>query len=141
MARDENSHDDPTAGNGSNSQGSQEEHRMNFSELSTTQIVIIVAALLVLGGIVVYLLQRRRTVHLRTKFGPEYERTLNESGDRRRAEASLTERAERVQSFHLRPISSADRARFVENWAKVQARFVDAPAGAVAEADQLLGDV
>jgi hypothetical protein len=114
---------------------------MNFSELSTTQIVLIVAALLVLGGIVVYLLQRRRTVQLRTKFGPEYERTLTESGDRRRAEASLTERAERVQSFHLRPLSSDDRARFVEHWAKVQVRFVDAPAGAVAEADQLLGDV
>jgi len=29
----------------------------------------------------------------------------------------------------------------VESWRKVQARFVDGPAGAVMEADQLMGDV
>ena len=37
--------------------------------------------------------------------------------------------------------AAGDRARFVESWRGVQARFVDGPAGAVTEADQLLGDV
>jgi hypothetical protein len=115
---------------------------MNFQDLTPAQIAIIVAAIvIVLGAVVVLFLQRRRTERLRSRFGPEYERAVAEGGDRRRAEANLAERAERVEKFHLRPLASADRARFTETWARVQAHFVDAPAGAVAEADQLLGDV
>jgi len=115
---------------------------MNFQDLTPAQIAIIVAAIvIVLGAVVVLFLQRRRTERLRSRFGPEYERAVAEGGDRRRAEANLAERAERVEKFHLRPLASADRARFTETWSRVQAHFVDAPAGAVAEADQLLGDV
>jgi hypothetical protein len=44
--------------------------------------------------------------------------------------SGLEERTQRVEAFHIRPLSSGDRAR-----------FVDGPAGAVTEADQLLGDV
>jgi hypothetical protein len=43
--------------------------------------------------------------------------------------------------LHIRPLAPADRARFVDSWARVQARFVDSPGGAVTDADQLLGDV
>jgi len=115
---------------------------MNFQDLTPAQIAIIVLAIvIVLGAVVVLFLQRRRTERLRSRFGPEYERAVAEGGDRRRAEANLAERAERVEKFHLRPLASADRARFTETWSRVQAHFVDAPAGAVAEADQLLGDV
>jgi hypothetical protein len=35
----------------------------------------------------------------------------------------------------------APSVRFVESWRHVQARFVDGPAGAVTEADQLLSNV
>ena len=45
------------------------------------------------------------------------------------------------QEFHIHPLAAGDRARFVESWRGVQSRFVDGPAGAVTEADQLLGDV
>jgi hypothetical protein len=115
---------------------------MNLSELTSGQVAVIVACLLVLGGVLVFILQRRRTTRLRERFGTtEYERALAEGGQRRRAEARLEERAKRVESFHLRELSPTDRTRFVEAWEQVQARFVDAPAGAVAEADQLLGDV
>ena len=116
---------------------------MNFSSLTTTQEVVILAAVLIIvGGIVVFLLQRRRTTELRNRFGEaEYERAITERGDRRHAEAVLDERAKRVKSFHLRPLSSVDRTRFISAWAAVQAHFVDAPSGAVAEADRLLGDV
>ena len=58
-----------------------------------------------------------------------------------RAEAQLEKRAERVEKYHLRPLAAEDRSRFTEQWDRVQAHFVDAPAGAVAEADQLLGDI
>ena len=53
----------------------------------------------------------------------------------------LDKRAERVEGLHIRPLGPGDRARFVESWRRVQARFVDGPGGAVMEADQLLGEV
>lgn len=115
---------------------------MNLQDLTPTQVAIIIAVIvLIVGAIAVFYLQRRRSEKLRERFGPEYERSLNESGDRRRAEAQLEKRAERVEKFHLRALTPEDRERFAEQWDRVQAHFVDAPAGAVAEADQLLGDI
>ncbi|MBS1805213.1 MAG: hypothetical protein JST28_17780 [Acidobacteria bacterium] len=114
---------------------------MNLQDLTPTQIAIIVAVAVLLIGVIIAFAQRRRTEKLRSRFGPEYERSLAESGDRRRAEAQLEKRAERVQKYHLRSLAAEDRSRFTEQWDRVQAHFVDAPAGAVAEADQLLGDI
>lgn len=114
---------------------------MNFQDLTPTQIAIIVAVIVLVVGAIIVFAQRRRTEKLRSRFGPEYERSVAESGDRRRAEAQLEKRAERVEKFHLRPLAAEDRTRFTEQWDRVQAHFVDAPAGAVAEADQLLGDI
>jgi hypothetical protein len=114
----------------------------SVSNLTTGEIIAIVVIALILGGVIVYLLERRRTARLRGRFGEtEYERAVVERGDRRRAEAQLDARAKRVESFHLRALSATDRARFIAAWEQVQAHFVDAPSGAVAEADQLLGDV
>jgi hypothetical protein len=120
------------------------EEIVNISNLSTTEIVLIAALVVVLAGVVaVFLLQRkRRTAKLRTQFGgAEYARAMEQGGNRRKAEAKLEERAERVEAFHVRPLAAGDRARFVESWRGLQARFVDGPAGAVSEADRLLGDV
>jgi hypothetical protein len=114
---------------------------MNMQDLTPIQIGIIVAVIVVVLGAIVFYLQRRRTEKLRQHFGPEYDRAIAEGGDRRRAEARLEERTERVKKFHLRPLTPEDRARYSEQWDRVQAHFVDAPAGAVAEADQLLGDL
>jgi hypothetical protein len=50
-------------------------------------------------------------------------------------------RSVRVESLNIRPLAPGDRARFVESWRRIQARFVDGPGEAVTEADQLLGDV
>jgi hypothetical protein len=116
---------------------------MNLSAVSTTQIIIAIAVVVVVAGIAIWLfVRKRRTERLRTKFGgPEYARAVNEGGGRRQAEAGLDKRADRVESFHIRPLGPDDRARFVESWTRVQTRFVDSPGGAVTEADQLLGDV
>ncbi len=115
---------------------------MNLQDLTPTQIAIFIAVIvLVVGAIVTFYLQRSRTEKLRHQFGPEYDRAVADGGDRRRAEARLEERTERVKKFHLRPLMVEDRVRFTEQWERVQAHFVDAPAGAVAEADQLLGDL
>lgn len=117
---------------------------MSISAISTTGWVLIVAVVLMLvAGVAAFLSQRkRRTERLRAQFGgAEYARAVEKDGNRRHAEAGLEERAQRVEAFHVRPLAAGDRARFLKSWNEVQARFVDGPAGAVAEADQLLSDV
>lgn len=117
---------------------------MNLSAISATQIAIAVAAVVIVAaGISVwYSIRKRRTHRLRTQFGgAEYARAVKEGGSQRKAEAVLDERADRVEALHIRPLTPGDRARFVDSWGRVQARFVDGPGGAITEADQLLGDV
>ena len=117
---------------------------MNMPDLSTNQIIAIAAVVVALFVVVatIIILNRRRTERLRKQFGPEYDRTVAELGGKRgKAEDRLAERSERVQKLAIRPLSSTERARYVDEWGRVQAHFVDAPAGAVTEADQLLGDV
>jgi len=118
---------------------------MNITTLSTTELALIIGlAVIVITGIVVawVLVRKRRTGRLRTQFGgAEYDRAVKEDGSRRHAEAGLKERTQRVESLNIRPLAPGDRARFVESWSRVQARFVDGPGGAVTEADQLLRDV
>jgi len=117
---------------------------MNFSEIGPMQVLMVVAVILLLSvGIAFWAFAaKRRTQRLQAQYGSaEYNRTVRAGGSRRQAESSLEKRAERVDSLHIRPLAPEDRARFIESWARVQARFVDGPGSAVTEADQLLGDV
>jgi hypothetical protein len=88
-----------------------------------------------------FVMERRRHVQLRKRFGPEYDRTVHESGSERRAEAELEARARRVARLHIQPLSEADGVRFAEAWRALQIRFVDEPAAAIAGADRLVGEV
>lgn len=85
--------------------------------------------------------QKRRTEQLREGFGPEYERTVQETGDRRRAESELAARQKRVDRLHIRPLSGEERSRFAAAWQSTQARFVDDPGGSIGDADRLVGQV
>jgi hypothetical protein len=121
---------------------------MNITTLSTTELALVIGLIIglvviVVAGITAYLfLRKRRSERLRTQFGgSEYDRAVKEDGSRRHAEAGLKERTARVERLNIRPLAPGDRARFVESWRRVEARFVDGPGGAVTEADQLLGDV
>jgi hypothetical protein len=117
---------------------------MNITTLSTTEMISIAAlAVVLIVAIAAFLVYRkRRTNRLRAQFGgAEYARTVKQDGSRRHAEAGLEDRSQRVEGLHVRPLGAADRTRFLESWLGVQSRFLDGPAGAVAEADQLLGDV
>jgi len=116
---------------------------MNMQQLTPTQIAIIVIALVALVAIalIVWAFNRRRTQLLRAKFGPEYDRTVAAVGRQSVAEDRLAARSERVHKLVIRSLTSIERVRYIEEWSRVQAHFVDAPAGAVTEADQLLGDV
>ncbi len=100
-------------------------------------VVVIIAGLVMIAAAMA---QRRRTARLRRRFGPEYDRLVSTKGDRRRAEAELEARLNRVRSMPLRELEPADRARFAEAWRAVQARFVDDPKRVVVQADGLIGE-
>lgn len=117
---------------------------MSITTLGAAEMVLVIG--LVVGAVAAisgWLWHRkRRTQRLRTRFGSaEYGRVMQEGGTRRHGEAELAQRTERVEGFHLRPLALVDRARFLESWRGVQARFVDGPESAVTDADHLLGDV
>ena len=85
--------------------------------------------------------EQRRHAQLRERFGPEYDRTVHETGSERRAEAELDARARRVERLQIRRLDEADALRFAEAWRGLQIRFVDEPSAAIAEADRLVGEV
>ena len=109
--------------------------------MSGTTIGLIVALIILAAAVVFLLVDRRRSRRLRARFGPEYERTVEERGDRRRAERDLARREQRVEKLPIHPLSTRDRERFVAAWREDQARFVDDPPGAVKEADLLVQEV
>ena len=102
-------------------------------------VILIVVALVVVLALVAS--RQMRSRRLRDRFGPEYDRTVTEAGDRREAEAQLQERTERRQQLEIVALDPADRDRYVEAWRQTQARFVDEPAEATREADRLITDV
>src|ERR1700741_5382773 len=98
--------------------------------MSEIAIVVIAVVLgIVVGGAVVYILQRERSTRLKKRFGPEYSRTVEETGDRHKAEAALQQRARRVEKLHLRALEPSEREGFLESWRGIQGRFIDDPHG------------
>jgi FtsZ-interacting cell division protein ZipA len=106
----------------------------------TIVIVAIVVIALIVAALVVA--RQRRSQQLQERFGPEYERAVEErGGDRREAEAELRERRQRRQEFEIRELEPAARDRYADRWRAAQRRFVDQPGPAVGEADALVMEV
>jgi hypothetical protein len=82
-----------------------------------------------------------RSRRLRSQFGPEYQRAVQEHGSRTRAESALEQRAKRVEHFDIHPLPPSERDRFAKEWNREQSRFVDEPQAAVQEADRLVTQV
>ena len=102
-------------------------------------ILIVVAAAVVVVAIVAWsALRARRTRTLREGFGPEYDRTVADAPSKREAEAELDERRKRREELDIQPLSPEARMGYAESWRNTQARFVDDPGGAIAEADVLI---
>ena len=109
--------------------------------MSTTALVIIVLVTVAAAvGIFLYL-RRRRSELLRKDFGPEYNRTLDQLGDQRKAEAELAARKERVHKLEIRGLTADERTRFVDSWRRTQSLFVDEPSRAVGDADGLIKEL
>jgi hypothetical protein len=105
-----------------------------------TWLIVVLAIAVVLVAVAVVSPQLRSRA-LRQRFGPEYERVVDESGDRRQAEAELRERVKRRESLEINELEAGARDEYTEQWLVVQQRFIDAPAQTVAEADQLVQTV
>src|SRR5437762_9090000 len=107
--------------------------------MSSTQIIItavVIIVVLVVVAIIATMAARRRA--LKQRFGPEYDRVVDESDSRLAAERELRDRERRHAELELRPLSDGSRARYAADWERIQARFVDSPNDAVREADDLV---
>jgi hypothetical protein len=113
-------------------------------ETMATQTWIIVTALMALIlvglGVCVYL-RRNKSHKLQERFGPEYDRTVNEYGSRTKGESELKAREKRVERLEILPLAPSEAARFTEAWRTLQSRFVDNPKGVVVQAEQLVREL
>ncbi len=98
-------------------------------------IVIVVAAVAIASWYVLRLQQRQALVR---KYGPEYHRLVRDEGNPRKAERELEAREKRVKRFALRDLTPEQRERYLSEWDRIQALFVDQPARAVKDAHALL---
>jgi hypothetical protein len=108
--------------------------------MNTIGIVILVVVI-ALAAVAIFLYERKRSQRLRSRFGPEYNRAVEETGSRYRAEAKLEKLEKRVEGFSIHPLRAEDAARFRESWRAIQAKFVDDPHTALGAADRLLGEL
>lgn len=111
--------------------------------MNTNVLIVVLAALVALAVVLLALLvgQRRRSAELQERFGPEYQRAVDEHGNKQRAEEELAAREKRVRALDIHPLTPEQRDRFQEEWRSVQAEFVDAPDKAVSDADHLVQEV
>jgi hypothetical protein len=110
-------------------------------DTNTLEIAAAVAVAIIVAIAAAIFMRSQSRRRLKSRFGPEYSRAVEESGGAREAEAQLRTRATRVRNYHLKPLDAEEKARFATAWRGIQARFVDDPRDATAGADDLLGQV
>jgi hypothetical protein len=104
-------------------------------------ILIALVAIVLIGLVAFVATRERRRRQLQEGFGPEYDRAVAEAPSKREAEADLLERKKRHEQLDLRPLAEENRRRYAREWDAVQARFVDNPAAAIGDADDLIQQV
>jgi len=100
--------------------------------------LVAVGAIVVVALVIWQAMRQRRTRELQGRFGPEYDRTLDVAESKRDAEAELSARADRRDELEIQPLTTAARERYLVEWQRVQAKFVDDPDGAVRDADMTI---
>jgi hypothetical protein len=109
--------------------------------MDTGLLVAILVVIVLLALLAFFAGRQRRSRKLQDTFGPEYERTVEQTGDRRAAESELRERTERRAELNIVPLEPEARSRYIEAWRNTQAQFVDEPVEATREADRLITSV
>jgi hypothetical protein len=108
---------------------------------TNTVIAAVLLIALVIGAVAWLVMQKQRTLKLKQRFGPEYDQTVSEFGNRVKAEAELTSREKRVAGLSVVPLTPADAVRFTQAWSTLQGRFIDNPKGVLLDADLLVRDL
>ncbi len=108
-----------------------------------TNLILIGVVILLLLAAAVWLQMRKKkeSQTLEKRFGPEYDRAVEELGSRPKAEAELKARQKRVEQLHIVPLAPAEARRFSESWRVLQGRFVDNPKDVLADADLLVREL
>ncbi|WP_216853385.1 hypothetical protein [Phytoactinopolyspora halotolerans] len=101
-------------------------------------IVLLVLVVLVVAAVTYVIVTRRRSAQLKKRFGPEYDRAVEGTRDRRDAEAELDDIADRRDRVEVVPLSPDSQRRYAADWEVIQGQFVDEPGPAVAAADDLI---
>jgi type II secretory pathway pseudopilin PulG len=84
---------------------------------------------------------RKRSEGLKERFGPEYERVVDDAGDQRAAESELAAREKNRKKLDIVPLPIESAERYADEWRAVQTAFIDSPAVAVGDADRLVNEV
>ena len=106
--------------------------------MSPIATIILIIVILVIIAAIVYAVQVGRRKKLQSTFGPEYDRTVADTGNRTEAERELRERERRHAKLELTELSPESRAKYAAAWEEVQIQFVDDPAAAAGTADELV---
>jgi hypothetical protein len=102
----------------------------------TMAVIIVLAVIVILIAAAAAMTTRRR--RLRQRFGPEYDRVVESSGSRLKAEAELAKRQRRVRRLQIQPLSDVARNQYQAEWIAIQEQFVDSPQAAVAHGYSLV---
>jgi len=108
---------------------------------NTQLVLLVIVALIVVGFLAMAIGRAQRTKRLKKRFGPEYDRTIEEIGDKRKAERELAERVAHVQILNIRPLSAEQVNQYSLRWQETQREFVDEPLAALQKADRLIQEV
>ena len=106
--------------------------------METWEWIVLVAAvaLVVVLGLLFLRIRRRRT-HLQERFGREYERATADVGTST-AERRLADVEREHAELQVRPLPSAARERYLDEWRHAEARFVSDPRDAARAAERLV---
>ncbi|MDQ1619756.1 MAG: hypothetical protein QOE19_2325 [Actinomycetota bacterium] len=111
---------------------------MNATGIVILLVLIILAAVAVA---VILAAKRRKRDQLQDRFGPEYDRAVDQHGSRKEAESHLADVADRRDALEITDLSPEQRADFRDRWVVVQTAFVDQPSRAVQDADRLVASL
>jgi hypothetical protein len=106
--------------------------------MSTTGIIVTIVVVVVVAVIALAAFAMLRRQRLQRRFGPEYDRAVAEQPDRSSAERELRAREQRHSQLELKSLSPDEQQRYRQEWAGVQAAFVEDPGRAVNAADALV---
>ena len=115
--------------------------------MDTTTMIILGLVVLALIALLIWASARNKArqaekrEELRERFGPEYDRAVQEHGSEKDAASRLGDVAKTRDKLEIRDLSPEQRDRYASDWMEVQAAFVDAPDAALRDADRLVGSV